>query len=209
MFSVQRILGRDADVCALLERSAQIGMDCVDALEKALHSPQREVPLAVLAEARRENKRITDQVADLLTGALVVAMEREDIEALAEALYKIPKTIEKFAERYRLSYKHVRDFDFSRQLILMGESVRSVFEMVQAFGQGAGLPEMKRLDIRIQRLESEADDVVLRFLEKVYEPDSPTLKGIILKDLIELNEKVVDRCRDVGGILARTMMKNS
>jgi hypothetical protein len=32
----------------------------------------------------------------------VTALDREDIEALNSALYKIPKTIEKFAERYEI-----------------------------------------------------------------------------------------------------------
>ena len=37
----------------------------------------------------------------------VTDLEREDIEALASALYKIPKTVEKIAERSMISWQQV------------------------------------------------------------------------------------------------------
>ena len=33
------------------------------------------------------------------------------------------------------------------------------------------------------------------------------VRPIILKDLIELNEKVVDRCRDASGLIVRVVLK--
>ena len=38
----------------------------------------------------------------------ITALEREDIEALSNALYKIPKTVEKFCERILLAPQFVR-----------------------------------------------------------------------------------------------------
>lgn len=209
MFSMQRLLGRDDEFCAILEESARLGIVSTEALRQSLLLPNPKLSLGVFADARRKTKVLTDQLSELLVHALVVSLEREDIEALSEALYKIPKTVEKFAERYVLATDRVRSFDFSPQLMLMEESVKSVYEMVQAFRSGAGVAEIKRLDARIQRLETEADKVVLQFLGRLYEPEEPTLRGIILKDLFELNEKVVDRCRDFSGVLARVVMKNS
>ena len=45
----------------------------------------------------------------------MTSLEREDIEALSDAFYKIPKTLEKFAQRYVLA----RD-EASRTLIFRG-----------------------------------------------------------------------------------------
>jgi uncharacterized protein Yka (UPF0111/DUF47 family) len=81
--------------------------------------------------------------------------------------------------------------------------------MMQAFRANAGVAEIKRLDARIQRLENNADDVILDLIEKLYEAAFPSLTAIILKDLIELNEKVVDRCRDASGVIARIVIKNA
>jgi len=209
MLSVQRILGRDDEFCALLEASAQEGVGSIDALKAVLNNPSRPPSIDAFRVARSKDKQITDEIADLLYEALVISLDREDIEALAEALYKIPKTVEKFAERYLMSLEHVQGFDFTRQFVLMEEATRSVLEMVQAFRAQAGASELKRLDVRIQRLESEADDVILDLVRQLYQPDCPLLKTIILKDLLELNEKVVDRCRDASGVIARVALKNS
>ena len=54
------------------------------------------------ADARSKDKAITEEISEQLITTFVTPMEREDIEALAESLYKIPKTVEKFAERYRI-----------------------------------------------------------------------------------------------------------
>jgi len=48
------------------------------------------------------------QISQALVDTFVTAIEREDIEALAGALYKIPKTVEKFAERYILFSDRLR-----------------------------------------------------------------------------------------------------
>jgi uncharacterized protein Yka (UPF0111/DUF47 family) len=209
MLSVQRMLGRDDDFCALLEASAGEGVASVEALKAVLDRCSERPSLEAFRAARRKEKEISHQLGDLLYSALVVAMEREDVEALAEALYKIPKTVEKFAERYLLSLEQVRAFNFTRQLVLMEEATKSVLEMVQAFRARAGVAELKRLDARIQRLEAEADDVILEFVRQLFGPDCPSLQAIILKDLIELNEKVVDRCRDASNVIARVALKNS
>ena len=209
MFSLQRLLGRDDEFCALFEASAQEAVTSVEALERVLNDPDAAPDLDAFTAARRKDKEITADIAELLVRALVTSLEREDIEALAESLYKIPKTVEKFAERYLVTFEHVREFDFTRQIVLMEEATKSVLEMVQAFRSGAGVAEIKRLDARIQRLENDADDVILELVERLFKPDCPTLKGIILKDLIELNEKVVDRCRDASNVVSRVVLKNS
>ena len=149
MFSLQRMLGRDDEFCALLEGSAQQAVNSVGALKGILQSAFHQSSLDAFAAARRNDKQITAQIAELLVRALVTSLEREDIESLAEALYKIPKTVEKFAERYLLTIDHVRDFEFTRQLVLLEEGVRSVLEMVQVFRAGVGVAEIIRLDARI------------------------------------------------------------
>ena len=207
MFSLQRLLGRDDEFCALLEASAREGVTAVSSLRLVLNNSDQVPSLDAFAMARRKDKEITADIAELLTRALVTSFEREDIERVAEALYKIPKTVEKFAERYLLTLDQVREFDFTRQLVLMEEATKSVLEMVQAFRGGAGVSELKRLDGRIQRLENDADDVIIELVERLYQPGCPTITGIILKDLIEINEKVVDRCRDAASVLARVAVK--
>ena len=207
MFSVQRLLGRDDEFCALLESSANEAVRSVECLGQVLNDSSSPPSLKSFIQARCKDKMITAQIAELLVSALVTSFDRHEIEAVAEAIYQVPKTVEKFAERYLVSYEHVREFDFTRQLVLMEEAVKSVLEIVRAFREEADMAEIKRLDARIQRLENDADDVVVSLLRKVYALKDTDVRPIILKDLIELNEKVVDRCRDASGIILRVVMK--
>jgi uncharacterized protein len=209
MFSVQRLLGRDDEFCELLEASAREAVQSVEALREVLNNSSGPPSLKSFAQARRKDKIITGQIAELLVSALVTSLDRQDIEAVAEALYKVPKIVEKFAERYLISYPYVRQFDFTRQIVLMEEATKSVLEIVQAFRASADPAEIKRLDRRIQRLENEADKVILELLGKLYALSSEDVTPIVLKDLIELNEKVVDRCRDASGVIMRLVMKMS
>jgi hypothetical protein len=209
MFSLQRILGQDDEFCALLEASAQEACQSVATLKRVLADRSTAPTLEAFASARRKEKQLTNEIAELLIRAFVTAMEREDIEALAETLYKIPKTVEKFAERYMISAIQMRDVDFSRQIDLMERAVNTVLQMVKALRAGTNIAGIKQLNANIQKIESDADDLILELIGRLYVPGFPPLKGVIVKDLFELNEKVVDRCRDAGNVITRVVLKNS
>jgi uncharacterized protein Yka (UPF0111/DUF47 family) len=209
MISFQRLLGREDEFCDLLEASAGQAVQAVEALKRMLAERGKPVVLHEFADARSKNKAITEQISMMLVTTFVTPMEREDIEALAEALYKIPKTVEKFAERYRIGFLHIQDADFSVQTRLMEEAVKLVWQMVSTLRCGRDLGSIKPLQNQLQQLEAEADDVLLKVERRFYEPGFPPLKAIILKDLFSLNEKVVDRCRDAGNVIAHVILKNS
>jgi len=209
MISLQQLLSREQEFCDLLEASASEATHAVDALKFMLLHRDDAVTLHEFADARSKDKAITDKISDMLITTFVTPMEREDIEALAEALYKIPKTVEKFAERYRISADKVRDVEFSKQVDLMEQAVKLVRQMVQALRGGRNLGGIKALQNQLQAVESLADDLLLEMERRFYEPGFPALKAIILKDLFNLNEKVVDRCRDAGNVISHVVLKNS
>ena len=209
MFSLQRLMGEDHKFLELLEASANEASQSVGALKALLGKQSNKPTLKTFAALRSKEKDITSQIAELVIRAMVVAMEREDIEALSSALYRIPKTVEKFAERFIISQVHVADIDFSRQLELMERGCHHVGQMIQGLRNGADLGELRQINANIQKIESDADDVILELVGRLYEPDFPKLKALILKDLFELNEKVVDRCRDAGNVIVRVALRNS
>lgn len=209
MISFQRLLGREAEFCQLLEASAQQGCEAVAALKRVLQHREATPTLHEFANARSRDAAITDQIDDMLVRTFVTPMEREDLESLAESLFKIPKTVEKFAQRYLLVVNQIRDVDFSAQTDLMEQAVQLVLQMVRALRAGRDLGSIKSLQTRLQEVEAQADDVLLEMMQGFYQPGFPALKAIILKDLFNLNEKVVDRCRDVGNVISRVILKNA
>lgn len=209
MISFQRLLGRENEFCDLLEASAREAAHAVAALKHVLTQPEVTPTLHEFADARRKDKEITERISTMLVTTFVTPMEREDIESLAVSLYKIPKTVEKFAERYIIVAGQLRDVDFSRQVLLMEKAVELVTQMVQGLRGGRNLGGIKALQNQLQAVESEADDELLRLQQRFYEPGFPALKAVILRDLYDLNEKVVDRCRDAGNVVSHVVLKNS
>jgi hypothetical protein len=208
MINFQRILGREDEFFTLLEASAQEGANAVAALRRILGNGNGSPSLKDFAEARRKDKQLTTTLEEMLITTFVTPLEREDLEALGEALYKIPKTVEKFAERYVVGAPKIAGETFERQLPLIEQSIQIVLKMVRALREG-DLGDIKGLQNKLQALESQADDVLTEYLAKLYEPGFPSLKAVILKELSDLLEKVIDRCRDAGNVISHVLLKNS
>src|SRR3954470_8057118 len=100
MFSLQKLLGKDDKFFRLMEGSAEEARASILSLSEMLKLPEDKRSLNGFAEARRKEKRITQELSEHLSRTFVTPLEREDIQALATALYKIPKTFEKFGERF-------------------------------------------------------------------------------------------------------------
>jgi uncharacterized protein Yka (UPF0111/DUF47 family) len=181
----------------------------VAALRTILDDPSRSPSLQQFTAARHKEKELTKQITELVIRAAVVALDREDISALANRLYRVPKTVEKFAERYLISFEQVRMVNFQRQLELMERAVKTVREMVIGLRNSLELAAIKQLNANMQKIESDADDLILEVTGQLYQPGYPPLRAIIARDLFELNEKVVDRCRDAGNVITRVVLKNS
>jgi hypothetical protein len=139
----------------------------------------------------------------------VTALEREDIEALSTRLYKIPKTIEKIAERIMIAPQLVEGVTLGRQVVSLGKATDTVLQMIQELRGGTHLESIKECNDKLQAIEGEADKTMNELLRDLYNGSYPSMKVIFLKDLYELLEKVVDRCRDAGNVINHIVLKNS
>jgi uncharacterized protein Yka (UPF0111/DUF47 family) len=209
MFSLQKLLGKEDKFFTLLEASAQEARTSVQALVKLSKSLDQPLVLDDFAHSRRKDKEITREISTAVYTTFVTALEREDIEDLSNALYKIPKTVEKFTERVLLGPQHIRGVDFSTQIGLLERATDHVCEMVGALRQGMDLERIKELNDKLQYLEGEADRHMLTLYKDLFSGKHDPIKVILLKDLFELLEKIIDRCRDAGNVIAHIVLKNS
>lgn len=139
----------------------------------------------------------------------MTGLEREDIEALARTLYKIPKSAEKLAERFLLAGEHARGVDLTRQAEMMGKATDVVLAMIKQLRQMEDLEKIKEMNDRLQYVEGEADKLMMELLRDLYSGKFDALRAIVIRDLYELIEKVIDRCRDVGNVVMDIVLKNS
>jgi len=207
MFSLQKFFGKDDEFLDLLEASAEECNASVRALQHIL-KPGAKLGLDEFVTSRRKDKQITNDIRELLCKTSVTGLEREDIESIANSLYKIPKTIEKFAERYILFAEHLQDVKWDAQMELLEQATKTVLEMVQELRAKSHLEKVKEQNDILQKVEGDADDLMLHRLKELYRLETQPVKLIILKDLYELLEKVVDRCRDAGNVISNIILKN-
>jgi uncharacterized protein Yka (UPF0111/DUF47 family) len=211
MFSLQKLLGKDDKFFGLLEGAAEEARHSVQALNRSLATPNAVLTMDEFAQARRAEKKIAEQISEALVETFVTTLEREDIEALSEALYKIPKTVEKFAERFVISAALVDTKDFSKHIRFLEAATNQVVAMVKELrdlGEGR-LDTIKAMNAKLQEIEGEADELILEVLSDLWSGRHETTKVIVMKDLYELLEKVIDRCRDAGKAVTHIVLKNS
>jgi uncharacterized protein Yka (UPF0111/DUF47 family) len=202
-------LGKEDKFFSLLESSAQEARNSVQALVKLSKSFDQPVVMDEFVHSRRKDKKITAEISAAVYSTFVTAIEREDIEDLSNALYKIPKTVEKFSERVWLAPQFVRGIDFSAQIIMLDRATELVLEMVKCLREGMNLEKIKDFNDKLQYVEGEADKHMMSLYKELFSGKHEPLQVIGLKDLYELLEKVIDRCRDAGNVIAHIVLKNS
>ena len=211
MISLQKIFGKDDKFFDLLEASAGEARHCVQVMNRVLSSPAAVPNLTEFHAAKEADKRITQQINEAIVTTFVSQLEKDDIEVLSAALYKIPKTVEKIAERFIISAAVVKDADFTKHIQLLDAATQCVVDLVKLLRfLGAGrLDEAKQINGKLQQIEGEADKVILDTLKELFSGRHDPIKVLAMKDLYELLEKVIDRCRDTGNIVTHIVLKNS
>jgi uncharacterized protein Yka (UPF0111/DUF47 family) len=209
MFSVQKYFSQDAKFFDLLEASAEETRELTRLLVELVENGKHPKPLHEFALARGKDKRITDQISEELVNTFITGLEREDIETLSYSMYRICKVIEKFAERYNLAPERLKGVDFMRQVELMERATETLSHMVRLLRKTPTLETVKALNDRLQGIEAEADDVMLDLLREVYGGKFDPYQAIMVRDLYDLLERAIDRCRDCGNAISHIVLKNS
>ena len=212
MFSLKKILGHDEKFYDLLEASAQQADSSVhhlvDLLARLEHhdSPQS---IEEFVHSRRKDKEITQELTEQLCKTFITPLEREDIQALSTALYKIPKTVEKIGERVLICPADLHGKNFTKHLQLLDQAAEAVLAMVKELRNGTDVVTAREKNARLQTIEGDADKLELELLRDLYHGDYDAKQIIFLRDLYELLEKVIDRCRDAGNIILQIVLKYS
>ena len=211
MISLQKLFGKDDKFFGLLEASALEARHSVQALNRVLSNPTAIPSIEEFRQSKEADKKITDEISRELVQTFVTQLEREDIEVLSAALYWVPKTVEKIAERFIISAGVVQGTDFSQHIRLLDAATERVVEMVKLLRNlgGSDLDAAKKLNAELQVIEGDADKLILEILRDLFSGRHDPIKVMAMKDLYELLEKVIDRCRDVGNVVTHIVLKNS
>jgi uncharacterized protein Yka (UPF0111/DUF47 family) len=212
MLNISRLLPKDEKFYDLLEASAEEGRASAQLLTKLLESLNNAQPPATLDDFeshRRKDKQITQEITEALCRTFVTPLDREDIVALSEALYRIPKNIERIGERllaYRLS---PWQNDFHAQSQLLTRATETMMFMVRSLREMKNPEEIRAKNQILQWLEGEGDKLMLELMRKLFAEMTDAKEIILRKDVYELLEKTLDRFRDAGNIIVRIVLKHT
>ena len=212
MFSLKKLFGKDEKFYYLLEASAEQALTSTHLLSNYLqrsHAFTSSSDLDEFIQSRRRDKRITQQITEELCKTFVTPLEREDIEALSLALYRIPKIVEKLVERLSIYPGRLPRESFQKQAALLNQAAETVVYMVKQLRNGAKLRGVQEANERLQFAEGEADKVMLGLLKDMYQGPYDAKETMILQELFEMAEKAVDRCRDAGNVVFQIVLKYS
>ena len=99
--------------------------------------------------------------------------------------------------------------DLVPQAEMMIKATDVVLEMMKQLHKLQDLEKIKELNDKLQYVEGEADKLMMDLLRHLYSGEFDALRAIVIRDLYELIEKAVDRCRDVGNVVMDVVLKNS
>ncbi len=208
MFSLQTIFGSGKQFYTLLDEAAVTASDAAKALHSMLREADRQPALDAFKLARLRERAASDKISQALVDSFMTPIEREDIEALGSALYKIPKQIEKFADRYSLATTHLEHIDFAPRAAMLEQAAGVVVEMVADL-RHMNLDRMTALNEKLRSLENEADRLMLELYRDIYSGRLDNLQMFLLKEFFEILEKAIDRCREAGVVAYQIVLKNS
>jgi uncharacterized protein len=213
MLWLKKLLGKDDKFYDLLEAGAEEAKTSVDLfrtyLTKIAAGSTGAATLDEFIQTRRKEKRIRHLVTEELSKTFVTPLEREDIEALSFALYRIPKQVEKIVERLSIYPGRVPNTAFERQAELMSQAAEAVAFMVKQLRGGTTIEKIREANDRLQYAEGEADKVMLLLLKDLYQGPYDAKELVILQELYEMVEQAVDRCRNAGNIVVQIVLKHS
>jgi uncharacterized protein len=209
MFSLQRLLSKGNPFFDLLTAGADESYRSVQALVELVNTPEDGQGLEKFIASRRQEKHIHEQITSLVCSPFVTPFEREDIEALANALSRITKVTKKFAQRMLLSKPHIATDIFQQQTALLEQAASTLCEMVRQLRHNGGVDRVQEQNNLLHQYEGEADKLMLDLLGQLYNGQYSALQMILIRDLLEMLEKVIDRHRDAGNIIFQIVLKNS
>ena len=117
--------------------------------------------------------------------------------------------MEKIVERISIFPGRIPRENFVRQVALMEQAADSIIYMVKQLRHGTRMEKIQDANNRLQHAEGEADKLMLGFMRELYSAEFNAKEFVGLRELYEMMEKVVDRCRDVGNVVFQIVLKYS
>ena len=156
--------------------------------------------------------RITHEVSTALHKTFITPIDREQIHSLINTMDDVADLIQDSAET--MSLYNVRTM--TEEIFLLTDlSVKCCARVCDAVKLMDKLADAKTAEgalktcQEIDRLESDADQVMRRAMSKLFREEEDVRELIKLKAIYELLETITDKCEDVANLIEGIILENS
>ena len=152
---------------------------------------------------------VTHQTMQLLHQTFITPLDREDIHLLITSMDDCLDLMEDVSHCMFL-YEVRQVPDEARRLadicVACAEKVQAAVKLLDNM---ANAEQIMKVCGEIDRLETEADQVLRAGLAKLFHSEPDTRELIKLKEIYEYLETVTDRCEDVANIIEGIVLENA
>ena len=169
----------------------------------------RKIAIDKIYAIRTQSKATSSKLTEELCRSFITPFDREDIQDIANILYKVPKIIEKVADRIMMHGMSTEGGDFLRQADLIIREAEATRVLLHALLSKKDLRTVTENVKLLKDLEHQGDKLRNELIVALFKSDRDIRDVILRRDIYDMLEKVVDRFRDLAGVALQIVLKNS
>ena len=137
----------------------------------------------------------------------MTGLDREDIAALANALYAITRSVVQFWDRYSLAEHRLESDELRRLAATAEQSAAGVAATVKQLRQFDRRLQLAALNDQLAAAEEQAGRLASQALQPLYRGGADALQAVILQDLCGRLEQIVGDCSRAAQVAAAIALK--
>lgn len=208
MLTLHTMFGTRSRILDLLHAGSEAALQTAEAARRLIGADDPALRLAAVGAAQRREQELAAAIGEEQVDTFVTVLDREDIAAISAALSAIPRTIAKFATRYAWAAAHLDGAGFTPHVDVVVACTTIVTRMTGELRNGLRIAPLRMLRRQLQALETEGDALHEAAYRALCLDAADPMRVLLVKDLHELLESAIDRCRDVGNIVYAVVLKN-
>lgn len=162
-----------------------------------------------IAKHEKEADQITHTNFELLHKSFITPFDRYDIHELTSTLDDIIDLINRIAQRFPFYQLAQVPEEMIALSILSAEATQYLKLSIYCLHALSNAPEIFKYCNEIDRVESEAHQVVLAGEKKLFLDENDFKQFFKLKEIYNHTKLVINRCQDVGNILKGIILEYS
>lgn len=162
-----------------------------------------------ITRLEKQGDEITHAIISELSTTFIVPFDREDIQALANALDDIVDLIYGTAKRIDLYKVHIVTPEMIRLSVIIYECAIELRSALRAMRNLRNARVVRQKMQQINLLENEADTIMNQYVGKLFREEKDATNLMRQQEIITMLELATDKCEDAANVLQTVMVKFS